>query len=205
MDVVVLDDHRMVAQSIAGVFSEVAGLHVLPICTTVAEACAQIRVSPPHLLVLDVDLGGERYQDAADLLLQLEPMAELLFITALGRRFSPPTHLAAHTIAVIDKAEAWEAVLAVMQRWWASQLERGLPGRLGCELQLRAIDGLTPREQRVILELGCGLLNKEIAARLDIKLSTVETYRKSAAAKLGVSGAELVRLATLYRALRWGD
>jgi hypothetical protein len=34
-------------------------------------------------------------------------------------------------------------------------------------------------------------------------VATVETYRKSVAAKLGVSGAELVRLATLHRTLRW--
>jgi len=49
------------------------------------------------------------------------------------------------------------------------------------------------------------LLNKEIAARLDLSVATVETYRKGVAAKLGVSGAELVRIATLYRCLRWSD
>ena len=42
-----------------------------------------------------------------------------------------------------------------------------------------------------------------IAARLNLSVATVETYRKSVAAKLGISGAELVRLATLYRATAW--
>jgi PAS domain-containing protein len=45
-----------------------------------------------------------------------------------------------------------------------------------------------------ILELiGQGLANKEIAARSGISLHTVETHRKHIAAKLGVSGAELVK------------
>ena len=48
-------------------------------------------------------------------------------------------------------------------------------------------------------------LNKEIAARLDLSVATVETYRKNVAAKLGVSGSELVRLATLYRTFSWHE
>jgi hypothetical protein len=36
-------------------------------------------------------------------------------------------------------------------------------------------------------------------------VATVETYRKSVTAKLGMSGAELVRLATLYRTLSWHE
>jgi DNA-binding NarL/FixJ family response regulator len=63
---------------------------------------------------------------------------------------------------------------------------------------------LSPREQRVIEALGRGLLNKEIAVELNLSLATVETYRKGVASKLGISGSELVRIATLYRCWRWG-
>ncbi len=73
----------------------------------------------------------------------------------------------------------------------------------GCLPQLQAIQRLSPREQRLLQELGCGLLNKEIAARLRLSVATVETYRKGVAAKRGVSGAELVRLAVLARAFSW--
>lgn len=47
------------------------------------------------------------------------------------------------------------------------------------------------------------LVETTIAARLDLSVATVETCRKGVAAKLGISGAELVRLATLYRATAW--
>ena len=191
----------MVGQSIAGVLSELGGLVVLGVCASVEEACALIRQSPPQLLVLDVELGAESYREAVDLHHQLNPHGELLFVTALARQFSPPEDLAERTIGVVDKAEAWDQLLVVVQRWWQTRHEqRPLPG---CLQQLQAIQRLSPREHRLLQELGCGFLNKEIAARLHLSLATVETYRKGVAAKLGVSGAELVRLAVLARTFSW--
>jgi DNA-binding NarL/FixJ family response regulator len=171
----------------------------------VQQAIALIHSSPPRLLVLDVGLGGERYRDAVDLLLQRRPQAELLLVTALAAQFTVPIDLQPSTIAVVDKAQAWDQLLAVVTRW-----KHGLPDAIatpmqGCEQQLAAIERLSPREQRLFRELGCGLLNKEIAARLDLSVATVETYRKNVTAKLGVSGAELVRLATLYRTFSWHE
>ena len=193
----------MVGQAIAGVLSEVAGLNVTGVCVSVQEVVALINCSPPRLLVVDVELGGECYRDAVDPLLQRRPEAELLFITAMASEFVPPADLQPFTIGVVDKAQAWDQLLAVLMPW-KQGLCGGRPAVMeGCELQLAAIDRLSPREQRLVRELGCGLLNKEIAARLELSVATVETYRKSVAAKLGVSGAELVRLATLHRTLRW--
>jgi DNA-binding NarL/FixJ family response regulator len=203
LGVVVLDDHRMVGQAIAGVLSEVAGLNVTGVCASVQEVVALIHVSPPRLLVADVELGGECYRDAVDPLLQLRPEAELLFVTAMASQFEPPADLQPFTIGVVDKAQAWDQMLALVMPWKESVCDGITAAMPGCERQLAAINQLSPREQRLMRELGCGLLNKEVAARLELSLATVETYRKSVAAKLGVSGAELVRLATIYRTLRW--
>jgi DNA-binding NarL/FixJ family response regulator len=205
LGVVVLDDHRMVAQAIAGVLSEVAGLTVLGVCTSVQEVIPLIRSSPPRLLVLDVELAGECYRDAVDLLLQRRPEAELLFVTALAGQFTVPTDLQSFTIAVVDKAQAWDHLMAAVMHWKQGLRDVMTSSMQGCALQLAAIQRLSPREQRVLRELGCGLLNKQIAARLDLSVATVETYRKSVTAKLGMSGAELVRLATLYRTLSWHE
>ena len=205
MEALILDRHRMVGQLIGGVLAEVVGLEVLGICTTTAEACALIRQRPPRLLVLDVDLRGESYRDAVDLLRELNACAELLVITASVAELALPADLAPITIAVVDKADAWTALLAVLHRWWQNQPDCQCHSRLGCQQQLRAIDQLTPRELRLLLELGCGHHNKQIAANLALSPATVESYRKSVAAKLGVSGAQLVRLAVLYRFLRWHE
>ena len=61
------------------------------------------------------------------------------------------------------------------------------------------MDQLAPRELRVFQALGLGLLNKEIGQSLGLSVNTVETYRKHISAKLSLSGAELIRAATLHR------
>lgn len=106
-------------------------------------------------------------------------------------------------MGVVDKASAWDALIAVVLDW-KEGCENAVRTHLPCcREQLNAIQRLSPREQRVLRALGCGLLNKEIAARLGLSVATVETYRKNAAAKVGVRSAELVRLATIDRLLSW--
>ena len=61
---------------------------------------------------------------------------------------------------------------------------------------------LLPRELEVFLLIGKGMTSPEIAASLGIGLPTVSTHRQAIASKLGVVGAELVRLATVYNHTR---
>ena len=64
---------------------------------------------------------------------------------------------------------------------------------------LKQLQRLAPRELKVFSSLGKGMQNKEIAKSLGICVNTVETYRKTISAKLGLSGVELVRVAVLQR------
>jgi len=47
---------------------------------------------------------------------------------------------------------------------------------------------LSPREREVAVLVGEGYTNKEVAARMGIAVSTVKTYVRLGAAKLGVRG-----------------
>lgn len=176
--------------------SELGGLTMSGVCSTVRDASALIEEQPPDLLVLDVDLGGDDYRDAAQLLHRLAPNANVLFITALGTTFQPPSELRAFTIGVVDKTQGWEQLLNILQLWRA---QHGAPAINLTVDQLQRVQALAPREQRLMKALGNGLLNKEIARSLNLKETTVKTYRKQVATTLGVSGSQLVRLATLYR------
>jgi FixJ family two-component response regulator len=60
----------------------------------------------------------------------------------------------------------------------------------------RRLKTLTPREYEVFLHVISGVLNKQIAGRLDIKEHTVKVHRGRVMQKLGAASiAELVRLA----------
>ena len=83
-------------------------------------------------------------------------------------------------MGVVDKTAAFAQLQSV--------LERCLPS---------AGEPLTPRQREIFSLIGQGLSNKEIARSTSLSTATVETHRKAIAQKLGMSGAELVRHASL--------
>jgi len=188
---VVVDDHQLVAQAVGGLLSELCGLTLEAVCGTVREALAVIEASRPDLLILDLCLPEERWQDAAEHFLACNPTGALIILSGISAEFVPPEHLDANLLAVVDKTRAWHDLVEVITSWRA-QRDVAMPALL-------PLDTLTPRELRVFLCLGRGLLNKEIASELCLSIQTVETYRKSLGHKLGISGAELVRAASLHR------
>ena len=110
--------------------------------------------------------------------------------------------LARCTFAILNPASGCSELLEVVHNW--NQQSQGFSGDTiykPCLPHLLGIDRLPQREQRLVLELGRGLLSKQISQNLALTPATVGTYRKTIAAKLGVSGPELVRIAALYRCL----
>lgn len=198
----VVDDHQLVAQAVGGLLSELCGFELVAVCHSVADAITQMQRDCPDLLILDVDLPGERWQDAASTLERLNPKAKLVFLTAAGEHFKPPAHLDAMVLAVVSKTRAWSDLLAVVQAW---QQSTDAPAASGNHVASLPLQLLSPRELRVFLALGRGLLNKQIAHELGLTMATVETYRKSLCAKLKLSGAELVRAAVLHRVAGGGS
>jgi DNA-binding NarL/FixJ family response regulator len=68
------------------------------------------------------------------------------------------------------------------------------PGGKG--VRLIPAQELTPREREVLQLLAEGLASKEIAARLEVAVSTIESHRKQIMDKLGLrSVAELTKYA----------
>ena len=201
MRCLLVDDHRLVGQAIGGLLREVCDLRSLLICGTVAEALPQMQQLPPDLLLLDVNLPGEAWQDAAEALRRLNPDGRVIMITGMSDQFTPPADLQPLLLAVVDKARAWSDLVEVVQSWKRQRLGEVPHPK---ELAQLPLDCLSPRERRVFAAIGKGLLNKEIAQQLQLTVSTVETYRKTMSAKLGISGAELVRASVLHRCCQAG-
>jgi len=202
MKCLVVDDHRLVAQAVGGLLSEVCNLELM-VCCSVVEAIDAIRQRPPDLLLLDVVLPGERWQDASTTLQAFNPDGRLIFLTGAVELFTPPAELEAITLAVVEKSRSWEELVRVVSDWTCSQQIRW-PHRAE-RMAMPPLERLSPRELRVFEALGRGMLNKEIARQLGLTPATVETYRKTICAMLGVSGAELVRAAVLHRCCRSGE
>jgi DNA-binding NarL/FixJ family response regulator len=195
----VLDRLRLVGQAVGGLLAEHCCLELVGVFSSLAQAIAFIDHSPPDLLLLDVHCEseqGQTWQDAAAALHQRNPDGRLIVITDVSEQFVPPLELEPILLGIVDKHHDWDDLVRMVIRMQEARPRRSHMSNPQWRLQ---VDQLAPRELRVFQALGRGLLNKEIAQDLGLSVHTVETYRKHISAKLSLSGAELIRAATLHR------
>lgn len=185
----VLDDHPLLGQALAGLLCELCNLQLVGVCSKAADAAEVIQREPIDLLILDLERHHQDWERVAGLTLRHNPNARMVLLTAATGHFVLPPALAPVVLGVVDKSADLTDLLSSIIRWQ----------RVGSAPAALPLETLNPRELRVFLAMGKGLVNKQIAQQLGLTVATVETYRKSICAKLQLSGVELVRAAVLHR------
>lgn len=194
---VVVEDHVMVLQMLCGVLRTMGGIDVVATGTSLGDATRLASNARIDLVLLDLSLGQEDGFSLLRALSESHPQLKCIVLSSLESLATCPIDLIDHVVEVVDKGQAWDALLAAIERAVGDRLQSGL--RMPRRETLLA--RLTPREYDVFESLGRGLTNKEIAKDLGISVKTVETHRKAVSRKLGCNGASLIRLATLSQHL----
>jgi DNA-binding NarL/FixJ family response regulator len=190
----ILDGQMMFGQLLCTVLAPINNLTVLGIARTCGEGLALCRTHRPDLLILDPVLPDGSGCSVAQEALEANPHCRILVLTAAASAFVCPAELQPHVLAVIDKTETFERLTAALMRGFAdSSVDPTTQRPASCE----PLNRLTSRQQEVFRLIGRGAATKEIARLLGLERTTVESHRKEISRRLGVSGAELVRLAAL--------
>jgi len=202
--VVLVDDHDLFR---AGVRSELGPtVEVVGEAASVLEAVPLIKELDPDVVLLDVHLpdgSGDVIINAVSpdrpgvrfLALSVSDAAEDVIgvIRAGARGYVTKTISGEELAAAIERVASGDAVFS--PRLAGFVLDAYRSEQAGSEL-----DELTPREREVLQLIARGYLYKEIAARLDISVKTVESHVSSVLRKLQLSTRhELTRWATQHR------
>ena len=146
-------------------------------------------------IVLDVRMPGLSGMGLQDELSRADYSMPIIFITGHGN--IPMSVQAMKKGAVnflakpFDDEELLQAVREAIEKDRRAKAERA-----EVHDALRLIEQLTPREKEVFRYVITGMLNKQIALKLDIAEKTIKVHRGRIMEKLGVdSVADLVRLA----------
>ena len=177
----IVEDQVMFLQLLRSMLEAMPGLQVVATATRQADAIALCSGdNPPDLLILDLALPDGDGLAVAQTLAASQPNAKVVVLSGQASSFVCPASLQPLIAGVVDKTSAFAQLTRV--------LERCLP---------HSTAPLTPRQREIYGLIGQGLTNKEIARTTGLSVATVETHRKAIAQKLGVSGSELVRQASL--------
>ena len=177
----IVEDQVMFLQLLRSMLEALPGLEVRAVATTKAEALVLCNGDqPPDLLILDLALPDGDGLVVAEALATTNPNAKVVVLSGQASSFVCPAALQPWIVGVVDKTAAFAQLHSVLQRCLPS-----------------AGEPLTPRQREIFSLIGQGLSNKEIARSASLSIATVETHRKAIAQKLGMSGAELVRHASL--------
>jgi len=192
IDCMLVEDQTILLQLLSGMLRTMPGIDVAATAGTVADAKTILAERKIDLLILDLGLPDGDGRDVLKAAAARYPDIDCIVLSAAADQFHAPQALLDRVRAVVDKTQAYDQLQAEVNEI------RRLRGHADTVLDAEAIATLRPRELAVFRLIGQGLKSTAISETLGISRHTVETHRKNIVHKLKVSGAELVRLATLH-------
>ena len=190
--VLIVDDDRRICEALSDLLSTF-DMHVVTFGSA-TEYLAYPKPDLPACLILDVDLPGI---NGLDLQSQIEggEHPQIVFLTGHGDIPSSVRAMKAGAIDFLTKPFSEADLTRAIQAAIAKDRENRRKRTELAELHKR-LSSLTPREREVLPLVVSGLLNKQVAAELEISEITVQIHRGKIMQKMRAgSFADLVRIA----------
>jgi DNA-binding NarL/FixJ family response regulator len=188
--VVIVDDHEVLASSLAMVLDAETDISTVGVATTLERARGLVGTTRPDVILLDHRMPDGDGVAAIPGLRAVRPSAGIVVLTASAADhvllaaiengasgFLSKTRSLAEVTAAVRAAAAGESVIS------PELLARLLP-RFGRD-KASSADELTEREREVLALVAEGLSNAAIAERLVVSVHTVRNHIASLSAKLG--------------------
>jgi two-component system response regulator NreC len=196
--VVIADDHAVVRSGLKALLDAEPGFEVTGEARDVRTALTYVRAQRPDVLVLDLNMPGEKSLPAIPDLIEASPGTAIVVLTMQNDPAFAREALRAGALGYVLKesanAELVEAVRSATEG--RTYLQPQLGARLAAEPPTpeAGADDLSERETEVLKLIALGHTNTEIAEQLYLSVRTVESHRAHIQQKLRLSTrAELVR------------
>ena len=206
--VLVVDDHRAVAESIAMAIDLQPDMRCVGIAGTIAEGRALFVTSRPDVLLTDVRLPDGDGVEASRDLLELDPDLRIVVLTAYTDMELMTRVASIGACGILPKESSIRVVLSALRRAGAGEMSvegstlSALLDRVQVARPAASPRGpsLTEREAEVLGYLGQGLDPQAIAYRLGISVHTCRGHVKSILGKLEAHS----QLEAVVKAMRLG-
>ena len=203
--IVLADDHGVVRDGLKMLINSQADLEVVGEAANGEVALELILALRPDLAVVDISMPVMNGLDLMARLNQTDVTTKFLALTANeDRGYMQQVLKLGATGYLLKRSAADELIQAIRtvaagRRYLDTLVVSEIVHDLSVESQSDGLPrpvALSEREQEVLKAIAQGFSNKEIAAKLDISVKTVDTYKSRSLLKLGLHGrSDIVRYA----------
>jgi DNA-binding NarL/FixJ family response regulator len=200
---ILADDHRMVIESLQMILG--CDYDIIGIAFNGDELLARLRQSAADCLLLDLVMPGRNGLELIPTIRNLTPVMKILVVTMLLDRWLANASLCAGADGFVPKdATLEELKLAINEvlagRRYVSPRVPKSSHRLGLAAHHLGTQQLTPRQEEILLLLGEGRSETQIAVALHLGVSTITFHKHNLMRVLGIkSESALTQYAVLLR------
>jgi len=208
--VFIADDHAVVRDGLRLLINAQPDMRVVGEAEDGRQAYEVIKEQQPDLAIMDVSMPGANGIETTVRVLRQWPRIKILALTMHEDRSYLRSLLEAGASGYVLKRSAAEELIRAIRTvatggtyldpTLTATMVQSLLRKPGQPLPKGEMAGLalSERERQVLEYIAQGYTNKEIAARLDLSVKTVETHKANAMHKLGIrSRIDIVRYALL--------
>lgn len=184
--VMVVDDHALVRDVLAGRLAAEPDIEVVGTAPDAGAAVTQAVESTPDVILMDIDMPGVSPFDAARTIRESSPQVKIIFLSAYVNDQYIDQALEIEAQGYLSKQEPAEVVIDAVRRAYhgGTRFSKAVRDRIVLDAGgVRLTPGrtsrlhlLTTREREILGYLANGMPKKEIARLLDISPKTVEKH-----------------------------
>ncbi len=192
----IVDDHYMVIEGIHSLLKPEQGIEWMGHATNAASCLAFLRQQIPDVILMDINLPD---MSGIELCKEVKAMYPSIFIIGLST-FNQYSYIekmmdngaSGYVLKNATQEEIMEAIHAALKN--KTYFSREAAQTMRKDDSIKII--LTRREKEVLELIGDGMTNNEIAQKLFVSVTTVDTHRKNLLAKFEARNiASLVKMA----------
>jgi DNA-binding NarL/FixJ family response regulator len=195
LQILLVDDHTLVRESLAERLRSEADLDVVDTASNAEDAVKKVRERKPDVVVMDINMPGMVCFDAATRISRMAPETRIVFLSAYSNDQFIDQAIRVKAAGYLTKLESPEMIIEALRRIAdgetfysseiAARIESGSRAKRTIDVRT-PLAQLTRREHEVLRYIALGLARRDIAETMHISTKTVAAHTSSLMRKLGL-------------------